>query len=177
MNAPETSLQRLMFAQPPLAQLVIVCALVESQRLGAQPLLRGLSDDAFARLCSQALNGAELENGRSTEDPLDEFADLFELLCEHAEPRDEMGTWLAAAIATAAQRDNHLWQDLGLPSRRELSAVLNLRFPRLAAANTGDMKWKKFFYRQLCQRAEVPICKSPNCADCCDHALCFGPEA
>jgi nitrogen fixation protein NifQ len=38
------------------------------------------------------------------------------------------------------------------------------------------MKWKKFFYRQLCERAGVPICKSPHCAECCDRALCFGPE-
>ena len=81
-----------------------------------------------------------------------------------------------AAIATAAQRDNHLWQDLDLPSRSELSAILQLRFPTLAAENTGDMKWKKFFYRQLCKRAEVPICKSPHCAECCDYAVCFGPE-
>ena len=30
--------------------------------------------------------------------------------------------------------------------------------------------------RQLCQRAGVPICKSPHCADCCDYRICFGPE-
>ena len=28
----------------------------------------------------------------------------------------------------------------------------------------------------LCERAGVPICKAPHCADCCDRALCFGPE-
>ena len=49
-------------------------------------------------------------------------------------------------------------------------------FPRLAALNSRDMKWKKFFYRLLCDRAGIPICKSPNCADCCDYAFCFGPE-
>jgi nitrogen fixation protein NifQ len=38
------------------------------------------------------------------------------------------------------------------------------------------MKWKKFFYRQLCLREEILICKSPTCADCCDQAKCFGPE-
>jgi nitrogen fixation protein NifQ len=49
-------------------------------------------------------------------------------------------------------------------------------FPELAKRNVGDMKWKKFFYRQLCERAEVPICKSPNCADCVDYQACFGHE-
>jgi nitrogen fixation protein NifQ len=49
-------------------------------------------------------------------------------------------------------------------------------FPALAARNVGDMKWKKFFYRQLCEHAAVPICKSPNCADCVDYRACFGPE-
>ena len=38
-------------------------------------------------------------------------------------------------------------------------------------------KWKKFFYRQLCQQAEILICKSPSCAVCSDHAQCFeAPE-
>jgi len=38
------------------------------------------------------------------------------------------------------------------------------------------MKSKKFLYRPLCEPAEVPIGKSPRCAECCDYATCFGPE-
>lgn len=57
-----------------------------------------------------------------------------------------------------------------------LSCLLRENFPTLAALNTRDMKWKKFFYRQLCERAGVMICKSPNCAECCDFRACFGPE-
>ncbi|MFA5680172.1 MAG: nitrogen fixation protein NifQ [Hydrogenophaga sp.] len=72
--------------------------------------------------------------------------------------------------------DRHLWQDLGLNSRDELSALIAHAFPALAAANHQNMKWKKFFYRQLCLREEILICKSPTCADCCDQAKCFGPE-
>ncbi|MCX9154684.1 nitrogen fixation protein NifQ [Niveibacterium sp. 24ML] len=176
MNAPEPSLSCLAEGEPSLEHLVLACGIAKSQRLGAQPLIRGLSDKAFARLCEHCMPGAPLHNGRSADSPFDEFDELFDLLCEHAAPRDELSTWLAATIATAAQRDEHLWQDMGLPSRRELSAILHLRFPTLAALNDRDMKWKKFFYRQLCQRAEVPICKSPNCADCSDLPLCFGPE-
>jgi nitrogen fixation protein NifQ len=39
------------------------------------------------------------------------------------------------------------------------------------------MKWKKFFYRQLCEREGIPVCNAPNCAVCADMALCFGPES
>jgi nitrogen fixation protein NifQ len=69
---------------------------------------------------------------------------------------------------------NHLWQDMGLPDRRVLSRLIEWNFPSLFARNSGDMKWKKFFYRQLCEQAEVLICKSPSCGVCVDHQLCFG---
>lgn len=176
MNAPDQSLARLIAAQPSLEVLVIACLLDESQRIGAQPLIRGVDAESFAALNAVCVPGSVLANGHGESDSIDEFDELYALLLDYAEPQDQMSCWLAAAIATAAQRDNHLWQDLGLPSRRELSAVISLRFPRLAAVNHSDMKWKKFFYRQLCERAGVPICKSPNCVDCCDHSVCFGPE-
>ncbi|MCX7161517.1 MAG: nitrogen fixation protein NifQ [Rhodocyclales bacterium] len=47
---------------------------------------------------------------------------------------------------------------------------------QLPHKNSGDMKWKKFFYRQLCEAAGVLICKSPSCANCCDYSHCFGAE-
>ncbi|MCK7499364.1 MAG: nitrogen fixation protein NifQ [Comamonadaceae bacterium] len=31
------------------------------------------------------------------------------------------------------------------------------------------MKWKKFLYKQLCEREEILVCKAPSCAVCCDH--------
>lgn len=177
MNAPDLPpLQRLIARPPSLEIQVLACMLAQAQSSGAQPLIRGLSPASFAVMCATALPGVSLENGNTSTQPFDEFEELYELLLAHAAPADRMAKWLAAAIATAAQRDNHLWQDLGLPSRAALNDILHLRFPTLATQNVGDMKWKKFFYRQLCERAGVPICKSPNCLDCVDHALCFGPE-
>jgi len=38
------------------------------------------------------------------------------------------------------------------------------------------MRWKKFFYRTLCERDGVLLCKAPNCEVCEDYALCFVPE-
>jgi nitrogen fixation protein NifQ len=109
----------------------------------------------------------------------DEIDDLMALLLDHADPsagpnadRDHVA-WL---IACASLGDRHLWQDLGLPSRDALSALIARWFPALKALNVGDMKWKKFFYRQLCLKEDILICKSPSCSDCTDHAVCFGPE-
>jgi nitrogen fixation protein NifQ len=38
------------------------------------------------------------------------------------------------------------------------------------------MKWKKFFYKQLCDRAEVKMCPAPSCQVCNDYQNCFGSE-
>jgi nitrogen fixation protein NifQ len=150
----------------------------EALRSGRRPLIRGLAEAEFRRLLARHFPGAVLANGPSPRaDPaLDEFEDLVSLLLEHASDPGEDTRWLALAVASASLGENHLWQDMGLPSRRELNGLLRRWFPRLHARNTGDMKWKKFFYRQLCERAEVPICRSPSCAVCSDFHHCFGPE-
>ncbi|MDQ7743954.1 nitrogen fixation protein NifQ [Hydrogenophaga pseudoflava] len=109
----------------------------------------------------------------------DEIDDLMALLLAHADrgagPKADLyhHAWL---IACASLGDQHLWQDMGLPSREALTALIERWFPALASRNVDNMKWKKFFYRQLCLKEDILICKSPSCADCSDHALCFGPE-
>ena len=109
----------------------------------------------------------------------DEVDDVRVLLLDHADPAagsaDERW-WVAQTVALACLGDNHLWQDLQFASRAELSALMCHWFPALVERNHADMKWKKFLYKQLCERAEVFICKAPSCAVCTDHKLCFGPE-
>jgi nitrogen fixation protein NifQ len=107
---------------------------------------------------------------------LDEFSDLLQLLLDHRAEADEHHRNVAHLVATACMGGDHLWQDLGLPDRKALSALLSGHFPSLAAKNTGDMKWKKFFYKQLCEREGINACRSPSCAACCDYAKCFGAE-
>lgn len=114
---------------------------------------------------------------RATRD--DEVLDVQALLLAHAdaaagEPADIER--VALTVAVACLGDNHLWQDLQLGSRAELSALMRRWFPALVAKNAADMKWKKFFYRQLCEQAEILICKAPSCAVCTDRPRCFGPE-
>jgi nitrogen fixation protein NifQ len=107
----------------------------------------------------------------------DEVADVRALLLAHAaaDAGPEVDQ-VAETVAVACLGDNHLWQDLQLANRAELSALLQRWFPALVDKNRLDMKWKKFLYKQLCEREEVLVCKAPSCAVCSDHALCFGPE-
>ena len=152
---------------------VIATGLVD----GRQPLIRGMSEAEFQQLLRGCFPGIALTNGTiGNVDEFDEFDDVLGLLLDHRAEPSGVNDWLARCIATAAMDDNHLWQDLGLRDRRILSTLLYEYFPALAERNIQDMKWKKFFYRQLCERTGIVICKAPNCAVCTDHAVCFGPE-
>lgn len=128
-------------------------------------------DTAVANALTLAIPEPALPNSGA-----DEFVDLGALLLDHRSAVDETSTWLAWAIATASMAPDHLWQDMGLPSRGALNRMLAEHFTTLHKQNVGDMKWKKFFYRQLCEREQVAICRSPSCATCSDYAHCFGPE-
>ena len=110
----------------------------------------------------------------------DEVIDVRALLLDHASSTAGTPAECAAMaehVALACLGDRHLWQDLQFTSRAELSAQMRHWFPGLVAKNHADMKWKKFLYKQLCEREEVLICKAPSCAVCSDRPLCFGPEA
>ncbi|EWY39454.1 nitrogen fixation protein NifQ [Skermanella stibiiresistens SB22] len=106
----------------------------------------------------------------------EEVADLRLLLTDHITAPVEEAGWLASMVARACLFSNHLWQDLGLASRKDLSGLLTRHFEPLASKNTADMKWKKFFYKQLCDREGLNLCKAPSCGVCTDFKLCFGPE-
>lgn len=109
----------------------------------------------------------------------DEYEDLVSLLFEHAAHADAASADMADLVdlvARACLGENHLWQDLGLPSRQFLSDLLRENFPLLFERNSGNMRWKKFFYLQLCERADVRACRAPSCGVCVSRAECFGAE-
>jgi len=116
------------------------------------------------------------ERDDSDDDAALEEDDLRRLLLAYRAVGRAEELWLARIVARRALAENHLWQDLGLRDRDELNALLSRNFPGLVALNHGNMKWKKFFYRTLCQSEGVVICKSPNCETCDDVAVCFGEE-
>jgi nitrogen fixation protein NifQ len=84
--------------------------------------------------------------------------------------------WLAAALTRRCMSPNHLWQDLGLKSRAELGRLMSDWYPALAARNQNNMKWKKFFYRCLCEMEGFTLCAAPTCRECDDYYGCFGEE-
>lgn len=106
----------------------------------------------------------------------DEMDDLLALLLEHRSNGADHTAWLAYAIAAGCMGDGHLYHDMGLPDRQALSNLLRQNFTTLFVKNSGNMKWKKFFYKQLCERAEVNMCRAPSCQVCDDYQKCFGPE-
>lgn len=105
-----------------------------------------------------------------------EFDDLLALLREHRRDDSEETEWLAHAVVSACAGGDHLWEDMGMPNRDALSQLIKRHFPTLYFKNTGNLRWKKFFYKLLCDRARVPLCKAPSCGVCCDYLQCFGPE-
>ena len=83
---------------------------------------------------------------------------------------------IAAMIARRCKWTHHLWQDLGLPNRSQLSQLMKRHFARLAEKNQHDMKWKKFLYRMVCGSEGFTLCTAPVCSECDDFANCFGAE-
>lgn len=131
----------------------------------------GADKQLFGAACDPAAPCADC-----TPVPTDEFDDLVQLLLEHRSDASEQTEWLAYAIASGCMGGNHLYQDMGLPDREAFSALLSRHFNALVAKNSANMKWKKFLYKQLCDRAEVRACTAPSCQVCNDYEQCFGPE-
>ena len=164
----------------------LLASLIAGQRAGegCLPAHLGLGPARHAQLLADycpdtPLNTTLLAAARNTDDipaSIPEHGDLQKLLLDHRANRNDSECWIADIIATACAGRDHLWQDLGLASRDELSRLMWINFPELARANIGDMKWKKFLYRQFCSREGIYVCPAPSCGECKDYAKCFGPE-
>ena len=164
---------------PLLFSRMITIAAAESEHLLTEAL--GLDRSPLERMARRhvpallpTLATLPPDAGRGA-DALEE-PDLRAYLLEHRAGHSEEEEWLAAIVARRSLRPNHLWQDLGLADRGELTWLFKRHFPELVAKNRFDMKWKKFFYRALCERDGIPICKAPNCEVCDDAVSCFAPE-
>ncbi len=147
--------------------------------VGALPPGLGLSEQDFAELLARHFPGVELViHGIPAND--DERAlerdDVLGLLLEHRVFRHQSEQWIAEIVTMACMANDHLWQDLGLHSRVYLGKLMTENFPVLAAMNVKDMKWKKFLYKQLCEQADIKLCRAPSCEVCTDYQKCFGPE-
>jgi nitrogen fixation protein NifQ len=119
----------------------------------------------------QAASGQQLDFSRMLEKE-----DLVNLLNLYSRPGSFETDWVIAILVAACLGSDHLWQDLGLWSRIQLSELLHYNFPDLAAKNNQDMKWKKFLYKQLCEAEGLYLCRAPSCSVCIDYPKCYGSE-
>lgn len=99
------------------------------------------------------------------------------LLLANRSSEGEVGRWLAAMVARRTMEPNHLWEDLGLRNRSELTRLLERHFRPLADRNDRNMRWKRFFYRMMCEDDGFVMCSTPICTNCADYGLCFGEES
>ncbi len=153
---------------------------VAASEAGALTEGLGLSAENLEALISK-LFGARLPlppvDGQSAgASDLEESEMVREILLEHMSPRNPEGEWLAAMIARRALEPNHLWEDLGLRNRSELTRLMERRFASLAARNEKNMRWKRFIYRLMCENDGFVMCATPICSNCADYRGCFGEE-
>jgi nitrogen fixation protein NifQ len=148
--------------------------------LGTLPPGLGLFGPDYVTLVGRHFPGAvpPAPADRPPFDPegMPERDDLRALLRDYVAGRDDSERWVVEIVVVACMGGDHLWQDLGLWNRADLSQLMNENFPALAAKNDRDMKWKKFLYRQICEREGIHVCPAPACQVCVDYAKCFGSE-
>jgi nitrogen fixation protein NifQ len=141
----------------------------------------GLESDQFKQLTDTYFQGCNFPEKAPSGSTLDfsrmlEKVDLVNLLKLYCRPDTFEMDWMIAIIVAGCLGSDHLWQDLGLWSRSQLSAMLQYNFPELAAKNDKDMKWKKFLYKQLCEAEGLYLCRAPSCGVCFDYPKCYGSE-
>lgn len=110
-------------------------------------------------------------------DRQDEVADLYAILMKHRTNGSETESWIAWLVAVGCMGNDHLWSDLGLSKRSDLTMMLMENFYPLAKKNNWDMKWKKFLYRQLCESKRGTLCRAPSCEECADYDACYSVES
>lgn len=149
--------------------------------LGAMPDWLGLGESAFYRMMQDHFPGYDLTLLMNPGRPLDwqrcdEMGDLRKLLMASRTSNNQSEAWMAEILVAGCLGKDHLWQDLGLWNRSELSKLMLEHFKPLASRNDRDMKWKKFLYKQLCETEGITTCRAPSCEVCADYQNCFGPE-
>lgn len=148
---------------------------------GALPDCLGLVPERFREMLDTRFPGFR-PPGRAPSGRVPDFSrmlerdDLVGLLRGYAAGEGSEIEWIIGLLVAGCLGDDHLWQDLGLWARSDLSALIRQNFPELAARNDRDMKWKKFLYKRLCEAEGIYVCRAPSCEVCSDYQKCFGPE-
>jgi nitrogen fixation protein NifQ len=175
--------ERLMLKSHGLRNDRILASMLASQLAGdgSMPPRLGLNTFDYENMMRLHFPGAELPLSYMAEVAVEtqrypEQDELRALLLAHRADPSQEAEWMAQIVVIGCMGGDHLWQDLGLWSRKDLTLLMQQNFTQLAAKNDRDMKWKKFLYKQLCLAEGIYVCRSPSCEVCPDYAACFGPE-
>ena len=149
--------------------------------LGCMPDWLGLGEAGFRRMMHHHFPEYDMgllknPGRRVNAQRRDESADLRKLLMENRTSNSESEAWMVEIVVAGCLGEDHLWQDLGLWQRSDLSRLMLDNFQALAIRNNKDMKWKKFLYKQLCETEGIYTCRAPSCEVCTDYQNCFAPE-
>lgn len=152
--------------------------LIAARDKRSETALLGLNGDAWRGLLARHFISA---TARAAPPPVDttphvEFVrTLHALLLLHANPSVDAGDaqCLATIIAHACLRPDHLWRDLGLANRDEVTWMLTRYFPTLVELNVAGLRWKKFLAQQRALSLGLEPGPSPGCPGCEDYGFCF----
>ncbi|MES9868251.1 MAG: nitrogen fixation protein NifQ [Sedimenticola sp.] len=183
VESPQDAYARLMDARRGYPVEEILARIVASWMVGegAMPEWLGMGERGFRQMMQghfPHFNASELQGVGSAVDHERgaEMDDLRKLLLASRTTGSQLETWMTDIVIAGCLGSDHLWQDLGLWQRADLSRLMLENFRPLAIRNTRDMKWKKFLYKQLCETEGIYTCRAPSCEVCTDYAACFGPE-
>ncbi|MFM0520167.1 MULTISPECIES: nitrogen fixation protein NifQ [Caballeronia] len=166
-------------AHPDAPDSVLFARLIGARVESGDLLLLGLDAGALLRLIGRHFPGAKIDRPPgamlwSAHWPF--VRDLRGLLMWHdrtAARHREDAVCLAAIISAASLRPDHLWRDLGLARRDDVTDMLGRHYPDLIARNVANLRWKKFLAQEVAHaRGEAPTC-APGCPGCEDYAFCY----
>lgn len=109
--------------------------------------------------------------GRSSNDPF--TARTHALLQAHRSDNGDTSRWLSGILVQACLRPDHLWRDLGLNGRDDVTALLARHFPTLAAGNVHQWRWKKYLAYAAADLAGAPRSPAPGCPGCEERSHCY----
>lgn len=161
---------------------VLACMIASWQTgVGAMPDWLGLSPAAFYCLVGHHFPGVDpgimvVLDRTVAEGRRDEVDELVRLMLIDKAGGSPSEVWMAHSVAAGCMASNHLWEDLGLWSRPDLTGLMRRNFPALAARNVKNMKWKRFLYKQLCEAEGIYVCRAPSCEVCTDYHVCFASD-
>lgn len=133
---------------------------------GAQDSAAAALADLRAQLLAYAARGLA--------SPQPDFTRLLRMLLQACGGPAPTTAWVTSVLAHACLRPDHLWRDLGLAGREDVTALLTRHYPGLVARNTANLRWKKFLAYSACEHAGLPPAAAPGCAACEDHGFCYG---